>query len=601
MPGPATVPSYTQAVLGSIATVVALGISCAPWVVFCTRRFGGRVGITLVFGAVLVALLGIALVTAATGFPLAIAVTLATAGGGLAGVVVVIRDPAARIVGRGGRAAEWIASASGAAVWLLCLALSSVVPDAAKVGWVLAGDGFNNVDWARIVADDNGVPTGPGTNAAALPGLLLTILGAASGSTGHSIEVVAVLWSTGIAASCVVTGLIACDLIDPAHVRRRTVVAGLASLLPLTVVAGTLPMYWGFLNTAIALPIVLSSWFLLAGSSRHPLACAAGSLLLVTASCAVWGPLASIPAVALVFIVLRSRGELRLVRGVPMIMALLSLGQLGVFAALMFVPAALAQSSAFAADTIGFPSLWLPLGIVAIVIGAVAVLAYRTRPGVVWSLGAWGCGSAVAAAGTVALARGDASAYYPVKVAWFLLVGAGVLLIAVLAGWASRTRAGWPVAVVVACVLGTGVALPTAASGAAPLRPAPVMLFTGGLWWGGGETERLVAVVTRADARAVLWRTGFLDEGVVDFWSLLDGGGDFRGDRDLRRISFDAYRGQRAGSWQGQDAAELCLVLQRMDGVVVYTADPHLTDELAETCDVVDPAVRVIADVAEIR
>ncbi|TPX00751.1 hypothetical protein FJ656_31180, partial [Schumannella luteola] len=169
--------------------VAGLGLAAAPWAIVAVRRLGGRLGATLVFASALTVLLLASMISGAAPVSLAAAMVTVALLSITSGTAVLVRSGRTRRSRRPGRWLEWVAAGLGGVAWLVALGVASAVPGAVRVGWVLAGDGFNNIELARLLADADGPFTGPDLNPAPLPALLLAVLGGAAGTTGDAVVV----------------------------------------------------------------------------------------------------------------------------------------------------------------------------------------------------------------------------------------------------------------------------------------------------------------------------------------------------------------------------------------------------------------------------
>ena len=578
--------------------VIAFALAAVPWVLVAGRRFGHLLAGASVLAIELLAVLLTLVASAWLRFDAVASALIALALILVAGLVAGWR----RGFARPGRSAvaTWAPAALGGLVWAGVVAASARIPGGSPLAWVMNGDGFNNLYYARVILHDGGVAVGGLANPAPLPAAAIVLAGMPSGAAGSGGAVLeaeltslAIAWVLALGLWCLVSGVAVASLVPRDRPAVTAVAAALGSLLPLTAFAGGLPMEWGYFNVNFAIPLVLLGWLVQFASHRHPVAALVASAAILTLLLATWAPLAVLLAPAPAVVLGREWPRLRTLRGVRLVVLLLAVGQLGAWGLLMTAPSLLQQSAALITFGHGFPATWgASLALIA-ALGILALVFARRleRPAIQATL-ALASGSVLAVAAVIALA-GGVTGYYPTKLSWLLVVVLGSVALALVVGRLARLRRAALPAIAVACAAALAVAtfvVPSRDGDWARRQPA-LMVLAGRVWHAGPATvERILTMSDSADP-ALLWSSGDPDEGIIDFWVLVTNGGEFGSDPLLRSVAFEAYRAQRdTGSWEGSEVTQLCELVARIPGLTVYSEDPTLGASLGEVCGIPDSA-----------
>jgi len=573
-----------------------------PWTLVAWRRLGVAAALAgTVLGLLAFALLGLIL-TAAIHVPIVTAFLVASAALGVAGALVALRlPPGARpTLSRTGAA---IAPALGAVVWLAVLGIARVRPGSAVLSWVMSGDSANNVLFARVDLAVSGIRLGPQENPVPLPAGLIS-LGASAGRAevsshrllGHDLAALASLWGVVIAVLCVLIGAAAAASISASRPVMRTVVGALASLVPLSWFVVGYPVEYGFLNTHVALLVVLSGWLAFVSLSARPALLIALLALCCTLTLAVWSPVVLFPGLLMVVVIVRRWAVLPRQSRRDLVIGLIGLAQLLAFFLGVTIPSLVAQSGFLAAGGGAYAfSKWV---LIASVAAAVVVGIAARRPlgaTLSWALLAMGMAAVIGWGALLFLARGTPDAltsYYPLKFAWLsalvlLVVVLGTVL-GVLSRWTRRAVVtAIAVAVVAVAVVGVLRFAPTSSGGYAIRNPVARILT--GDFIGSGDTT-VDRIVRYADLQAPTLLIGTHDrfESTIDFWVLQMQANSVSNDSRLRKAAY--------GVGDLRKPAQLCLVLRAMGApTTVLTQDPTLGDRVRAACPDVDATVRPLA------
>lgn len=565
-----------------------------PWVIVASVRLGLRLAVPLVGGTALFALMVLLLATRYTGWPPVQSVLLISAVVGVAGVAVAVwrrstlRRPAARTL------ALWLGSLTGAVAWLVTLALTRVVPGASTFSWVMNGDGANNIHEALGYYWANGIIVEGSSPVLLIRSLLMISLssGRADGQPlsvdlAHDLIALQTTWLLGLGATAIALGVLAGSLLRSSRVLPTLLASVTGSLLTMTWFVTGLPIEYGYLNSMVALPILIGCWLAFTQLRRAPgvvIGTLLGLTVLVLAS---WSALLVFPLALLVAAVVLERRRLLRLGLVPLIaIAVAGAAAAGWF--LLTISDRLAsQLEVLATAGHGVPSLAaiaIALGVITIVLARVTRLDGVLFAGTV----------AIAAATlvgiiTLALAAPNApdplATYYSAKFAWMASVlGVGLLLAVALAALAPRLLA----------VVAFGVASILILSlGPAPVRqhyrvlPPAARILAGDVWADGNHSVDVILDTVTYDERHLLWNSGEPDEAYINFW-LLDFEGAAPGeDVDLRLFSISAYRQYRdTGSYTPPAGTDrLCVNLVHLRGpIVVHTTDPALEAAVTAAC-----------------
>lgn len=461
----------------------------------------------------------------------------------------------------------------------------------------LGGDSANNVLFARDVIIDHGTAFA-GTNPVPLPQLTVAL-----GMSGEGISSVAGdiasyvwVWHLLIVATTASAGLLGRQVALRSGVRRRGVLA-VATVLPAACVLSWAvtgnALQFGFINALLSVMLVVLS--LTVGlASPNPTAAFIVQVMVAVDLLVTWSPLAAVPVVMAGFHLVVA------VRRDPSRREWLRLG----VAAAVGLGYAVATVAAKASELHGAfssnggllaPS---PRTSAAVLVGLLVAGFLISR--CLATLGSWVLTAtlalATALAGTLMLAGGNWT-YYPMKMAWLVVIVAGIVLAALavpgLAIVAPRFAGLGPALAVAAGLV--AVAGPPVVSDVTSHVPPIVEPFTSVVApsGGGDQLYRLVkALDTDDDGVALLWESGARDERGVDFWILNEASGRFSAGRQPGERF--AVRALAYAQWSPADT-QLCDVSALLGApVVVYTADPTLEGRIRDACGVVAPEIHTL-------
>src|ERR1700742_4225688 len=147
--------------------------SAFPWLLVLRARFGQLLAVPATGGGALLALLVVLLVSRALHVDIVWALVIASFAVGAVGGVLLARTAGA--FRRPGRyaVALWCPALLGAVVWVATATLAQVVPGASRLGWVMNGDALNNIWYANLAVQDDGLLLGASANPVPLPSALI--------------------------------------------------------------------------------------------------------------------------------------------------------------------------------------------------------------------------------------------------------------------------------------------------------------------------------------------------------------------------------------------------------------------------------------------
>jgi hypothetical protein len=484
---------------------------------------------------------------------------------------------------------RWLAlsASAGSVTVIVAVLLAQVVPNAIHLTWAMNADSVNVMGFARRMLADGGIEPTSTPQSTPLPFAMVASNMAGGRSTlandavlRHDVTRLAEVWVFAIALCCLLTGGLA------ARVARNL---RLRIAVPVTIAASVAGLSWyfigvqfdgGFINSALALVLLLAAWLVFVGGERHPVSAIVVLLLASTVLLAVWSPLVvCLIALELVLVI---RG-FRTIRG----RGAWSLIAIAVAAAIFFcyafafaLPSLLSGSGALAGDG-GFP----PIGpkFILIIIAVVVVL------GVVV---ARVTGTAHATVGALALilafslglifllfqrrAAAFLWGYYPAKYAWtvslLLLVIAMTFAVTLLARAPTRIGSSVTALLGVAGVFASLIWSPAGDYQRLALSPLT------GILQGGSGYNRIADTVFRYSGSAngydVLWKSA---EG--DYWPnywLLQ--------TDIPNAPSNPVR--IFASIPGTlSVDQICQVVTLLGpNTIVHTAEPSALTELAASC-----------------
>lgn len=574
---------------------LVLGAASLPWIVTLSRTLPLTLATTLVLSGELVAMLAVMWAGPALGFDaLLVMVILAFAWGAL-GLVTASRSGAfdrkgpARVT-----VAQWAGAGLGGAVWIATMIAARFYPGAASVAWAMVGDSANNVIFAREVIDRGGLEFGARSNPVPLPSVVAA-LGmwsgrggvAASDLTRHDVWSFSTTWAGVIVVTCVVLGLVV-GAIARTMTSSPTVVAVAASggsMFALTWFVTGYPIDYGFFNAHITFVLLGAVWLAYVSLDVAPSRVIATLALLITATLAVWSPLALVPVALAGVGTLRHLRSLLGLRGREALALLASIAQLLAYLVFVSYPAYTAQSESLSAPggAYTFRNSMVPsLACVAVVL---AVVAFWRRPlaipfGVVAASGA-----ALAGLGFLLSSSESTNGlwtYYPLKFAWFtgvmLTVLVAALALAGVARFAFRRWLLWPgITIVAVSTLGFALWAPTSGVGYQPINPVKKVL-AGNIFGEGDEWAERIFELSNLEDGHVLWDSAQPEaEGSINFWLLQIWSDSMSENREVKYFAYGLYEHGKVES--------LCSLLEAMDApVTIHTARQDLEQELEATC-----------------
>ena len=305
-----------------ILIFVVLALSSVPWLLALSKRFGLLLAVPGTAAAAILLAMGVLLVSRAAQLD----IVLSQIAGGLlftaAGVLVLRRTPGA--LRRPGRhaVALWVSPVLGALGWVGTSVAAQFVPGAARLSWVMNGDGFNNLFYSNVILSARGLALGQSENPVPLPASLLALAMSPGRATipdrtqlAHDLASLTVVWTIILAATCILTGAVVASAIPKRYPQAVAVASALGSLLPLTWYAAGLPAQWGYFNANVVMPILLATWLAFLASRRFPVTALVVLSGLTTLVLATWAPLVLVPGALGIVILVKHWKLIRLLQG----------------------------------------------------------------------------------------------------------------------------------------------------------------------------------------------------------------------------------------------------------------------------------------------
>jgi hypothetical protein len=584
-------------VTGLVFGLLLVLFAVTPWALLAARRMpaAGTIALAVLFGFALP--FATLLISAVVDVPMVTTVVAVWLSVGALGVLFLIRG-SHREAHAPSRATLQMAAPSllGAAIWLIVLLVAQVRSGSPIVAWAMNGDSANNILFAREVIYRGGISMGAGENPVPLTSAVMGIA-LAFGRDGvpssellrHDVTSFAALWAALIAVTCVLAGLLATVIARQSGATRGIAAfsGAIASTLPLSWLVTGYPMQFGFFNSHIALPIVLASVIVFLSWRVRAVFSLAVLMLSATLLLAVWSPLVLLAAGLGLALLVRQWHDILSVRGFGALVAIASAAQLVAYGLVAVLPVLLATGEALGAQggAILFPPLMLPT--VTLVAFGFAVAASRSmRSSISVAVVSLGAASLFGLAILLAVASGWS--YYPMKFAWLATVVMALLIPGMVLPAVARVtkrRASMAVAGV-ALALAVLIVIPIAPTfenGQRRQHPVEWLLASNGADENDLMAERILDLADLSQPR-VLWESGDLREGVINFWLLQVTADSLDDNFQLRVYAYEAFR------MKGTEA--LCDILGVMDvGVEVVTANPQLASQIAETCPARDVTV----------
>ncbi len=494
----------------------------------------------------------------------------------------------------------WVRAAalSGSVIAVVTIALAQVVPGAVRLAWAMNSDAVNVMTFSRGILSSNGLAsasTAADTSPTPLPfGMVALTLSpgrdavADAALTEHDVIRLAQVWVFMIALTCLLAGVIAA---------RGAATARLTLAVPATVIASVAMLSWyvigvqieyGFVSSAFAVAVLLSSWLVYLDGEKRPAIALAVLLLAGTVVLAVWSPLIIvIAALGVVIVVTRFRELLR-----SGLLRLLAVGAgvviLALYVLLVTLPEFLVKSSFLGANG-GFPAFGAGQVVTIMVVTAlVAVLGARLlglRYAVLGALAAV-VGGGIGLAFLLAQRTGAESGwgYYPAKYGWTVTILLLAITVGGAAGFLAKIERGklldYAIAVLAVGVLGGLMWSPVQPTGQFPLTG----VLTGSV---GGMPQRAADLIFESSGRDngqdVFWRTTTGDN-LMNLWVLQLDIDDIR-DNPVRTYAY------QAAVFTPEQMCEIVDLLA--SDVVIKTADAAAAGDLEAVCDATDYTVTV--------
>lgn len=571
----------------------------APAVIVLRERLSLAASLALVLVGLAWVTLLVFIASRYTGLPpLAVALVVM----GLAGGVAAVRIWRRGLFATRADVTDLLLVGVGGIIWCGTLALAALLPDGSPVSWAMSGDAANNILFARALIEDGGVRLGGGANPVPLTASFLALftIGHADGGVpdvGSAIIALTEMWSFGIVAACVMSGALALSLL-----RRRTAIGllgvAISSALPVGWFMLSGPILLGFVNFHLTVALLVATLITLVSARHAALASLVTTSLALAATLALWAPLAGIPGIALLILIVVHRREVLALRRGRLVVALLAAVQPIAFFSAVSLPSLLAQGAALQ-EALGavfnFPRVlfWVLLAVF-VVIGAAHVLLVRSLD-LVWVGTALlvGAGACLAALLWMRRHEADLWSYYQLKFLWFFM--ALLMIVGVAAGFAVATSLERrpALSVLVACALVVTVVgvsdnaksqVPTFNRDAQALAD-PLSRILVGDFFSVGEGDRVFEQVKEMlgkDEKTIPWNSTDPDADSILFW-VVQMSASSVDDVDLRAYAY--YH-------DAQSMDDLCTVRRLMGPpVTVITADAGIAQRAQETCPELGPVL----------
>lgn len=492
-------------------------------------------------------------------------------------------------------------AAFGGLVWCGVLLAAAVIPGGTPLAWAMSGDAANNVLFARELLQAGGVTLGSGNPVPLTAALVafFTLPAALGGapSAGAQIIALAEMWSFAIVAACVLCGAFALA-ISRGRSMMTLVATAITSAVPLTWIMLSGPVTLGFVNFHLTIALLIASLITLVHADRAVLTSLVTLALSIALTLALWAPLAGIPGVAfLVLLIVQRRAVFALRRGRLLLAIAAVLQPIGVFVTLS-VPALIGQGELLT-EALGavfeFKKVIVLVALL-LAVGFGLLLARATRSlDLVWVLTALVGGGGLCLGLLLWLRRSEQNlwSYYQLKFLWFFL--AMLLIVGVAAGLtyaaaisAKSLRSAFAFMIVLTALVGVGefarATVPTFSNDPQAVKD-PLARILSGDYFSVGEDDRVfdrVVELTSAGDKTMLWQSTDPDEDWIMFWVVqLSSSGI--SDVELRKYAY--YH-------DGQSMGDLCTIRRLMGApVTVITADESIVERVEEACPELGPVV----------
>ena len=571
---------------------ILLAVVGGVWFIVLRARYGGAMAVSAVVIGELLGILGLMMVTAVASIPMLATVEIGfTVAGLLAGGVAWRSTGLLRVPGRA-VLVPMLTALAGGVVWSGALALAQILPNAAKISWVMLGDSANNVLLAREVLRASGVAVGANTNPVPLPAALLALF--SSSGRGqipvgellrHDITALVVLWSVLIVLGTLAAGLTAGALIRAAggSVLMESLGAGGASLLPLSWFMTGNTVDYGFLDAQLAIPLVLLAVLAFLSMTRSPVATLAILLAVATLLLAVWSPLVLIPGALGAVLVVRDRRRLRSVRGLRAVLLGLAFLQLLLFGFGVSLPNLLRLGGALTTGGAVYPFHKWMIAVLMVAAIVFAVVAFRkiANPVVLGTIAV--VFASVLGLGLLLFGSRNMPTpwtYYPEKFSWLC----ATVLLVFCVGLAAAVAARFPhVAVqltgmVAIAVVAVGFLLwvPRSDPGVHVINPV-ARVVSGNVFGKGDVVADRILDLTTPKRPVIFWQSNDEYQDEINFW-----------DWEMWADSLQGHHALRLAGYAGYDhksVPTLCRIIGLLGGkTTVYTAQHGLQAKLTAQC-----------------
>ena len=581
-------------VLAAVAAATGVSLlplvasAAAPWVLILAMRWGAGLAISAVVILVgLIVLFGM-LVLPWTGlplFPAAFAICLIVA---VTGIVLLLRAPPIGFERESASTiAAWFVPLLGPALWGVAMFIRAVSESASRFGWVMLGDSANNVLSARDIVDHGGILFGPSSNPVPLPAAVLALAMTAgrfntapSDLLRHDIGALTAAWAIAIAVTCYLAGTAAAAAVGRSRPWTVALAGAGGSLIPLSWFVTGYSLEYGFFNTPLVLPLAFVSWIAALSAKRAPAVAFVSLLGASTLMLAVWSPLVLVPGFLAVTVAWRCFRSLVNTRGWRLGLLLAAILQIGMYGFVVTLPTLFAQGGFLAAGggVILFPKVLLLSTFAGT--GLVVVLAIMRKQSqqagalaAVLFAGLTGLGALL----FVSRAAESPWTYYPIKLAWLMMIILGVLSAGTLIGLIPSAYSVVVGLGTVLVALGTIFALYAAAastSGHARRDPIP-RIINDDFGFNNSSVDRLLTLSDPAHPQ-LLWRSSDPSEGFVNFWLLQMRAGSTVQNQKLRVLAYG----------YGDQIQDLCGIATAMGPpITVHTADGSLQSAIDSYCE----------------
>ncbi len=571
---------------------VVLVAASVPWLFYAWRCWGAALAVTAIVVGNFWALLVLMMATSVMHLPMLPTILITYVVIGLGGVFLVSwLTPSS--LGTSASRAVWLSALVGPAVWLASIGLSTVIPGAAKLLWVMSNDQANNLLFARQIIYGGGIAIGSNQNPVPLPtGFLALVMSsgradvASSELLRHDIVAFVEVWTIVIALLCFFSGLLAAHITLAATDRRPIVVAvgAAGSVVPLSWFFTSYPVDYGFLSAHVALVIILACVVAAIASPARPRIAFGIQCMAATDLLAVWSPLVAIPAMLALVILLVHRRRFWPLRGASIWFPAVGVVQLVLYGLGVALPSFLSLRAFLKAPggVYDFPHWMLPILACVAVLLAVASFWQRRRVVLFAVVGA-AVGALLGLGGLLFLTRlaPDPWTYYPTKYAWIASTIFVIMIMGLLPAVAEPLfrRIGARIAAVgVVVVVAAGIVVMAPPSDEMHTWRQPIVWILAGEVNGpGDEVAEKILAAADLEHPSIYWQSGDPNQLFINFWLLEVAANSMTDSNALRVASYGGYHENKI--------SDLCSLMTTLGGnVAVHTASSSLQSKIDLTC-----------------